>query len=495
MDSEQSQSIKRRCSIESLEKHTVKRPCYDQKEIRLPSCNPGVLGRSITLPKNDIENWLVQFEDSTQHILSKDIVTNNDKLCVSQMLHNILLRLQPQEILTDTLLAETFYNLIEYLRHLISYEDVTIMVHNLHLSESLLFDIMSLCDNTEVLLDAKYNVDVLLYNAAVKQHINSVKLLVTYGANPTCVPANFTSSYTKMELLYHVCQYGSASVNESTQKIEIIEFLMPYYSNDQLSNIFYALATDTNSSFDMLLLFKNRGVNVDYLLANENNTALMRACNNGFDKRCLTLIELGANVNYVNSTGDSPLQLTCYGRAFGSRYSQERFNIVRALVTNGADVNYVNKNNTALSLLLEKNASGAFGAFGTFGAFGALKSAYENEITIEFKMITYLIDQGANVNHATSSKYYGDYSILAHAYRHRKDMKIMECLLSHGADVNYINRSQDTPKTVLMMALEDSEFEIVKLLLRYKADPTMASKQIEQYISFAKVLDDYVKSI
>ena len=509
MDS--AQSLKRQHYSDSFVKHTVKRPCYDQK-----------VDEIMLLQKEEVEQLLYEFEYFVQNALGKDVVINHDKLCIGQVLSKTLLRTQSYDIL-----AEIFFNLIEYLRQRMSYDDIIVIVHNLHLSKNMLYDVMTLCDNTQILLDAKYNVDIMLYNAVQHQHIDSVKLLIAGGADPTHVPACLALNGEKMVLLYHAaCQ---CAWTMDTENIKVTEFLMQFYSLDQLNKIFYALATDTNSSLEMLLLFKNRGVDIDYLPTNDNRTALMRACDSGFDCRCIILIELGANVNYVNNVGDSPLQLACKGRAFGSRYSQECFNIVQALVTKGADVNYSNKGNTALSLLLEKKTSGSvFGSgfglvfgpkigstngFGSipamhapttstdtnasgfsFGAFGTPRPTYESEIATELKTIIYLIEKGTDVNHVVSNKFYGDYSLLAHAYRHRKDMKILECLLSRGADVNYVNCTQNTKKTVLMMALEDSEFEIVKLLLRYKADPTTASKQIEQYLSFSKVLDDYVKS-
>jgi ankyrin repeat protein len=171
------------------------------------------------------------------------------------------------------------------------------------------------------------------------------------------------------------------------------------------------------------------------------------------------LVDKGANVNAVNRGKSTSLHYECSnGRAEG----------VKILLDNGADANFISRKETPLFVacknqtvavvkVLLEHKNGANPNINT----PLYLACWQGNVEI----IKLLIKWKADVNCITE---YGDAPI--HAMCH--DAVITEILLSNGADVNLIHAKNG--KTALCYACEKGKTEVIKILLKNKANPQIA---------------------
>ena len=167
--------------------------------------------------------------------------------------------------------------------------------------------------------------------------------------------------------------------------------------------------------------------------ANEESgvTPLIAAAKNEKDECVQLLINKGADVNIVDSDGNTALMY------------EKHVNCVKLLLEAGADVNHGNqRQKTALM-------------------FGA-DSGRED-------IVSSLIKAGADVNFADS---YGN-TPLMYASSAEESIKSVELLLEAGADVNHSNEEGDT---ALMSAVGSRQNDVVTLLIKAGANMNAANE-------------------
>ena len=86
------------------------------------------------------------------------------------------------------------------------------------------------------------------------------------------------------------------------------------------------------------------------------------------------------------------------------------------------------------------------------------------------KTVKLLLEKGANPN---AKNRYGRTALMFAA--HYGYTPIVEVLLESGADINIVP-TDETRKTALIAAVDKGHYEVVSLLLRYKADTTIKEK-------------------
>ncbi len=118
--------------------------------------------------------------------------------------------------------------------------------------------------------------------------------------------------------------------------------------------------------------------------------------------------------------------------------------ILKLLIDNGADVNYIDKSGQSLLL---------------FFLFG---SDYDLE------MIKYLISKNINLNHFTGDKTYLFLTIM-YCEKDKKYYELLELLLENKADPNLGHNDN----YCLSLAIDRKDMDIVKMLLKYGANPNI----------------------
>lgn len=171
-----------------------------------------------------------------------------------------------------------------------------------------------------------------------------------------------------------------------------------------------------------------------------------------------SLLTSGADPNTRFTDDDTPLILAT---------RQNHFPIVRLLLTHDADVNAHNSSNHT-----------------------ALHEAVENN----FQTTRLLLDNGANINALT----FENYSPLHFAAR-EGNIGMSQFLIDRGADVNsqscmYVDRSDGTElhhmgPTILHDVAQAGYKDMVQLLLKHGADPTIPDFNGKTALDFAKNIE------
>lgn len=195
-------------------------------------------------------------------------------------------------------------------------------------------------------------------------------------------------------------------------------------------------------------------------------TPIFHASRDGYLEIVILLLEHDARLNIRTQRGDSPL----------FQAAQEGYtDVVEVLLAHGAHANAPTKagvtpvivasrrGNLDVVELLVKNGAAldAQNNHGLTSLFAAVEKGHE-------EVASFLLDSGADVNRPTNE---GITPLMRSVLTVKKsgDPDILLLLLSHGADVNEITPPPEHT-TALMMAVQLSEVDTVKLLLNAGAD-------------------------
>jgi len=232
--------------------------------------------------------------------------------------------------------------------------------------------------------------------------------------------------------------------------------------------------------------------------------ALISAGANGKTEMVQFLIKNGADVNFVDVSGFTPLalastnadiarillengaevnkinQLSNGGDGTALIIAAEgNYEVVKILLKNGADVNYVCKDNmTALTTALQNNQSDIACLLLKAGAnpnckykgFSPLMWVVGQEGKENIKLVEALLAAGADVNYTFSkdmkpSELAGRTTLMAASLMGNTES--VKNLLAAGVDVNH---TEDRGTTALMFAAANGYAEIVQILLENGAD-------------------------
>lgn len=207
-----------------------------------------------------------------------------------------------------------------------------------------------------------------------------------------------------------------------------------------------------------------------YVDLNERNTGMeipmFKAATHNSMEGVKYLIENGADVNAVDKDGKTPLHAVA-GEAFNDE-------MVKALVEYGANVNATDKKDeTPLHKVARKKIPESLAGKPPPQPVASRKSP--NSVPSK-KVPHYEADKETDKGANKSTNKKADKN---------QTMKIVECLVQNGANVNAINRQGKTP---LHLAAGDSRnFEIMKYLLdQGKADPNIKNKDGQDSLMYAK---------
>ena len=161
----------------------------------------------------------------------------------------------------------------------------------------------------------------------------------------------------------------------------------------------------------------------------DNETALLIACMNGQNDAINVLLEAGADTNITETYGH-----TCLHIAVNANCGKQT---VQAIIDHGADVNAINKyNETAL-----------------------LIACMDGKIDA----INVLLEAGADTN---ITEAYG-HTCLHKAVNANCDEQTVQAIIDHGADVNAINKDNET---ALLIACMNGQNDAINVLLEAGAD-------------------------
>ena len=309
-----------------------------------------------------------------------------------------------------------------------------------------------------------YGVDVRLMNknnrtasmtACAKGNSDVINVLLNAGPNPSIIESdggaclhnaahgdcgkevvqpiighyadvNATNKYNQTSLML-ACEKG----NKDAITVLLNAGADPNIADDCYNTcLHYAARND--SCTEVLQAIISHGADKNVITRN-NRTALMTACQNGNKDAINVLPNAGADPDIAGANGSACLHPTAYGEC-----STEA---LQAIISNDVDVNASNKNNVrALMLVCEKGNKGAIDVLLKAGADPNMADAY-----------------GCSCLHYAA---YGDCSIEA-----------MQAIISHGVDVNAINKNNIT---ALMLACDKWNKEAINVLLSAGADPNIA---------------------
>ncbi len=291
--------------------------------------------------------------------------------------------------------------------------------------------------------------------------------------------------------------------------------------NHRMKNGYSALMLPSqNGMIEIISMFIEYGIDID-MQDKDGDTPLLIASKNGFIDIVKLLINHNADIDHQNKNGDTALTLASY------RNHQE---IVKLLLDAKANPNIqANDGSTALSFALQNNNKGLISLLIKSDAYKLPKldkmnemwdgiCAQGNEAT---ELVEVLIKNGADINFRSSNgntplitaANYGHLEIVEilikngavldcqnvvgltalHISAMRKFINIVKVLLEAGADTNIqdyedkmtplgriilhrTNRNDITATTSYIKEKNDTNVQMVKLLLKYKADPNILNQ-------------------
>ena len=300
----------------------------------------------------------------------------------------------------------------------------------------------------------KWN-ETALEIALMKGNVNAVDILITAGADVNMSDSNsdtYLHNAVRMgcsaQALQAIVDHG-ADVNATNKWNQTAVALALMERNVDAINVLLNVGADLNIADDdgdtclheairidyskeMILSIIEHGANVN--AANKQNlTALKMACMKGNVNAASVLLNSGADVNMADAAGD-----TCLHEAIIGKFSRE---VLKEIVDNSANVNATNKwNETALELALME---------GNVDAINILLNVLDEPNSADPDGETYLHN----------------------AVRMGCSAKAFQAIIDHGADVNAINKWN---QTALALASMEKNIDAINILLNAGADPNIA---------------------
>lgn len=219
---------------------------------------------------------------------------------------------------------------------------------------------------------------------------------------------------------------------------------IPYYNNP-------LVAAAKKGYLDIVKEFLKIGPNIGL------SEALYKASNYGYTEITKELVKAGADVNYKDETGYTPLSV-----AKKNGHNE----IVKILIDAGADINAESEDGTALSIAQEKGNTEIVELLKSYGTDEQLLEASKQG---NFEEVKRLIEEGANVNAGRSD----DDSPTSPLYLaiDTENKELIKFLIEKGANVNFedydcgqADCSGDS-SSPLIKAVRAGNKEIVEMLL------------------------------
>jgi len=347
-----------------------------------------------------------------------------------------------------------------------------------------------------------------LFLAVRYGHYRAAKVLLNAGANPNSkntIRANvYNSGFTP--LMYAVTK---GSTKRDVAWDTIAQLLLDNGANPNLTNTHgdsaMVLARNKNDQGMMSLLSAN-GAKEGYAYSTLSlDDALIKAIRLGDLPQVRFLLPSGANANYVNKNGITPLMAAAF---------DNRLEILELLVDAGAEINFItnglrqyalskshaplrerelieaaSRGDTALNVAVRKGHLEAVAYLLGKGADIALANRIgEPPLLIaasegEEDMVDMLLEKGADPNTVEQDggaranrltlvkQAVGKNSVLI-AATHKGHLGVVESLVKAGADVNYRGFMG---KTALYVAVESNRRNIVTYLAQQKSDPNITA--------------------
>ena len=378
----------------------------------------------------------------------------------------------------------------------------------------------------------KNNITALML-ACLTKNKNAINVLFNAGADPnianddagTCLHYAAWEDCSK-EVLQAIINHG-VDVSATNKGNRTALMIACVKGNEDALNVLLNAGTDPNivddqvntclhcavlgdSSKEILQAIISHGVNVN-ARNKKNVTALMQACLKGFKDAINVLLNAGADPNIADPHDD-----TCLHSAASVYCSKE---ILQAIISHGVDVNATNKNNTtalmracvqgnedAINVLLTAGADPNItnAAVGTCLHHAALgdcsKEVFQaiinhgidvnatnndNSTTLMIACvqgnddaINVLLKAGADPNIAGA-----DVDTCLHsAVSGDCSKRIIQAIISHGADVNATNKNN---RTALMIACVNQKEDVTNVLLNAGADPNITDANVDTCLHHA----------
>ena len=247
-----------------------------------------------------------------------------------------------------------------------------------------------------------------------------------------------------------------------TKELNVTLFYMSLYSLNETEQLLLQSCKDGSSATIKQLLTQdpNLKAQINSLIDDEGNPALILASENGHTGIVKLLLEYGANVDHKNWGGWTALMKA-------SERGDSKLEIIDLLLTHDAQVDLQsNKGYTALMVAAQNSqAKVATKLVEENGAIVGLKQNHTSRTALmeasesgSIDIVKLLLDHGADE--------LGWALVLAILYKHND---IIELLLKRGAQVDDQNWSLFLTQPPLVLAIEKGDADIVKLLLEHGA--------------------------
>ncbi|ORX48360.1 ankyrin [Piromyces finnis] len=222
--------------------------------------------------------------------------------------------------------------------------------------------------------------------------------------------------------------------------------------------------------FEMFNLLIDAGANVNLKDANDK-TALMYILST--KKASVKLIKLlvkhGAKINDNCNTNNSPLTYACIGN---NRY------ILKFLLGQGADTSIISKDEKSLILHASLNGSVYLTQYlienNLVKEINCVDKNFETPLMLAVKkknanLVEYLLDHGADVNYINNKDESALSKLLSSGRISKKLIECLKVLIEHGADINKIYKIsrgyENVKETPLIYAVNRKNFDLIELFI------------------------------
>jgi len=310
-------------------------------------------------------------------------------------------------------------------------------------------------DITKVLVDAGANINFKrmdgfspLYIAVVNNQKHIVEYLVSKGVN-----IDEKNGQQENTALVKACFDGSLDI---AKVLVDAGANMNLKTKDKISPLLYAVEYKHKHIVEYLI---SKGVNIDEKNGQVENTALIKACENGSLDIAKVLVDAGANINLKSKAGFAPLYMAV---------DKKHKPIVEYLISKGVNVNekngldngsalYLASYNGSLEIVTMLVDAGADVHLKPIHGYSPLYAAFENK---HKPIMEYLISKGARVDEKNGP---GEITVLYQACTDSSlDIDIVNLFVDAGADVNSKTKAGYTP---LFLAVQNKRKPIVEYLI------------------------------